>query len=195
MCGHETDGAGVPVLHDPFGPVPIPRAHPGAELTGGTIPAHVPGAYPNLSCCGGAVALVPAAFLEAMPGTHYHRREDGSYQVVDDWPPVVDEGPGWLVAPEGSARHDPSPVFAAVHLDDERGDGATRAVLSVRIATMDADPQRGEAGAELTLDDLAAIIARAAAIGAAAGIEDGRHRAALYFERAAEAMRLMEPFA
>ena len=33
--------------------------HPGAILVGGTIPAHVPGAYPTLSCCGGDRELVP----------------------------------------------------------------------------------------------------------------------------------------
>lgn len=33
--------------------------HPPATLTGGTVPAHVPGAYPRLSCCGGPVGLVP----------------------------------------------------------------------------------------------------------------------------------------
>lgn len=32
--------------------------HPEAVLTGGTTPAHYPGAYPNLSCCGGPVQLV-----------------------------------------------------------------------------------------------------------------------------------------
>jgi len=35
-------------------------AHLTAELTGGSVPAHVPGAYPRLSCCGGPVGLVPA---------------------------------------------------------------------------------------------------------------------------------------
>lgn len=38
-----------------------PPMHPGASLTGGTIPAHYAGAYPNLSCCGGPVKLVEAA--------------------------------------------------------------------------------------------------------------------------------------
>ena len=33
--------------------------HEYAILTGGTVPAHVPGAYPRLSCCGGPVQLVP----------------------------------------------------------------------------------------------------------------------------------------
>jgi hypothetical protein len=37
-----------------------PREHPAATLTGGRVPAHVPGAYPRLSCCGGTVELVPA---------------------------------------------------------------------------------------------------------------------------------------
>jgi hypothetical protein len=37
-----------------------PELHPPAELTGGRVPAHVPGAYPRLSCCGGPVLLVPA---------------------------------------------------------------------------------------------------------------------------------------
>lgn len=32
--------------------------HQAAELTGGSVPAHVPGAYPRLSCCGGPVPLV-----------------------------------------------------------------------------------------------------------------------------------------
>lgn len=32
--------------------------HEAATLTGGKVPAHVPGAYPRLSCCGGPVALV-----------------------------------------------------------------------------------------------------------------------------------------
>jgi hypothetical protein len=108
MCGHETDGAGVPM-------------HDGAMLTGGTIPPHVPGAYPRLSCCGGPVALVPASRV------------------------------------------------------DELDELLLMAALSV--------------------DDLAALIARAATIGAAGATADGRYRAALYFERAAEAMRLMEPYA
>jgi hypothetical protein len=34
--------------------------HPSAVLVGGTIPDHVPGAYPSLSCCGGPVRLVDA---------------------------------------------------------------------------------------------------------------------------------------
>jgi len=192
MCGHETDGAGVP---EPgrcaeCGAPTMPAVtacgrcddhctcsatHPGAELTGGTIPPHVPGAYPRLSCCGGAVALV--APLPPIPE------------------PIIDEGPGWLVAPPVIMPDDPSPVFAAVHLEPETGDGYTRAVLFVRVSTMNDPTMHAEAGAELTLDDLAALIAAAAAIGAAAGLADGRHRAALYFERAAEAMRLMEPYA
>lgn len=32
--------------------------HPAATLTGGKVPAHRPGAYPNLSCCGGETVLV-----------------------------------------------------------------------------------------------------------------------------------------
>jgi hypothetical protein len=51
----------------PMTPVEVERAfhtteyplHLPAILTGGAVPAHVPGAYPNLSCCGGPVALVP----------------------------------------------------------------------------------------------------------------------------------------
>ena len=35
--------------------------HLAAVLTGGSVPAHVPGAYPSLSCCGGPIQLVPAA--------------------------------------------------------------------------------------------------------------------------------------
>jgi hypothetical protein len=34
--------------------------HQGATLVGGTVPAHVPGGYPRLSCCGGPIQLVPA---------------------------------------------------------------------------------------------------------------------------------------
>ena len=33
-------------------------AHPAVELTGGSIPSHVPGSYPKLSCCGGDIQLV-----------------------------------------------------------------------------------------------------------------------------------------
>lgn len=33
--------------------------HERATLTGGVIPAHVPDAYPRLSCCGGPIELVP----------------------------------------------------------------------------------------------------------------------------------------
>jgi hypothetical protein len=36
------------------------RLHEPAELTGGRVPAHVPGAYPRLSCCGGETQLVDA---------------------------------------------------------------------------------------------------------------------------------------
>ena len=36
------------------------ETHLAAELTGGSIPAHAPGSYPRLSCCGGDVGLVPA---------------------------------------------------------------------------------------------------------------------------------------
>jgi hypothetical protein len=32
--------------------------HPAATLTGGSVPAHRPGAYQNLSCCGGETKLV-----------------------------------------------------------------------------------------------------------------------------------------
>jgi hypothetical protein len=39
---------------------PDSALHAAAILTGGTVPAHVPGAYPNLSCCGGEVQLVAA---------------------------------------------------------------------------------------------------------------------------------------
>lgn len=38
---------------------PLLRHEP-VELTGGSIPAHVPGAYPRLSCCGGSIEVVPA---------------------------------------------------------------------------------------------------------------------------------------
>jgi hypothetical protein len=34
------------------------ETHPAATLTGGSVPEHVPGAYPNLSCCDGPVVLV-----------------------------------------------------------------------------------------------------------------------------------------
>jgi hypothetical protein len=34
--------------------------HPAATLTGGSVPAHRPGAYQNLSCCGGETVLVEA---------------------------------------------------------------------------------------------------------------------------------------
>jgi hypothetical protein len=33
-------------------------SHSAVELTGGSIPAHVPGAYPRLSCCGGTIEVV-----------------------------------------------------------------------------------------------------------------------------------------
>jgi hypothetical protein len=145
--------------------------HPGAELTGGTIPPHVPGAYPNLSCCGGAVALVPA---EEPPE------------------PIIPEGPGWVGrGPNFDDQADAANV--TVYLEPYTGEH-TRAELYITASPHD-DSEPREVGAELTLDDLAELIARAAAIGAAAGLADGRHRAALYFERAAEAMRLMEPFA
>lgn len=38
--------------------------HPRVQLVGGAVPAHVPGSYPRLSCCGGPVALVPASDSE-----------------------------------------------------------------------------------------------------------------------------------
>jgi hypothetical protein len=38
--------------------------HQSAVLTGGTVPEHVPGAYPNLSCCGGPVQLVSVRVSE-----------------------------------------------------------------------------------------------------------------------------------
>ena len=34
--------------------------HPAVTLTGGSVPAHRPGAYQNLSCCGGETVLVEA---------------------------------------------------------------------------------------------------------------------------------------
>lgn len=34
--------------------------HPGVVAVGGTFPAHVPGAYPGLSCCGGTKVMVVA---------------------------------------------------------------------------------------------------------------------------------------
>ena len=37
-----------------------PAMHPEATLVGGQVPAHEPGAYPSLSCCGGPIELVPA---------------------------------------------------------------------------------------------------------------------------------------
>ena len=45
--------------------------HAYAILTGGTVPAHVPGAYPRLSCCGGPVELVPITVDEAAPVRQY----------------------------------------------------------------------------------------------------------------------------
>ena len=62
--------------------------HHSATLTGGTIPAHTPGAYPSLSCCGGAVALVPADTLPRwyiVQGTRHTLRPDG-YTAVRDVP-------------------------------------------------------------------------------------------------------------
>jgi hypothetical protein len=35
-----------------------PDKHEAATLVGGKIPAHNPGAYPTLSCCGGTTLLV-----------------------------------------------------------------------------------------------------------------------------------------
>lgn len=41
-------------------PWQTPYSHPAVTLVGSLVPAHVPGAYPNLSCCGGIVKLVEA---------------------------------------------------------------------------------------------------------------------------------------
>jgi hypothetical protein len=41
-----------------------PPLHPGATLTGGSVPRHYAGAFPALSCCGGQKLIVP---LEADP--------------------------------------------------------------------------------------------------------------------------------
>lgn len=187
MCGHETDGAGV-TLHD------------GAILTGGAIPPHVPGAYPRLSCCGGPVELVPGYETDAredavcpLHGPNLYTCPEGcpyaERGTVDDLPPVVPEGPGWACWAPGESRE----AFASAYLNDEHGDGATRAVLYVVTHGHGEDAPAIEAGAELTLDDLASLIARAAVIGAAAAIEDGRDRAGLCFERALEAIRLVTP--
>jgi hypothetical protein len=40
--------------------------HDAAILTGGYAPAHEPGAYPSLSCCGGPVVLVPTDRIAAL---------------------------------------------------------------------------------------------------------------------------------
>lgn len=45
----------------------FPVLHESAILTGGSVPAHVPGAYPSLSCCGGSVQLVPATTTPRFP--------------------------------------------------------------------------------------------------------------------------------
>lgn len=42
--------------------------HPSAQLVGGLIPAHVPGAYPQLECCGGLLELVTEAEARAAWG-------------------------------------------------------------------------------------------------------------------------------
>lgn len=42
-----------------MGTYPEDEMHQAATLTGGKVPAHAPGAYPRLSCCGGPVLLVP----------------------------------------------------------------------------------------------------------------------------------------
>lgn len=54
--------------------------HAAATLTGGNIPAHEPGAYPPLSCCGGPVQLVDPrrdpTCAERLPGHLAGRLDD-----------------------------------------------------------------------------------------------------------------------
>ena len=56
LLGAVMDGAQEAVMEW----IPQSLWHEAATLTGGKVPRHVPGAYPNLSCCGGETKLVPA---------------------------------------------------------------------------------------------------------------------------------------
>lgn len=55
--------------------------HSSAILTGGQVPAHEPGAYPRLSCCGGGVELVPLTLPCEECGHAVH--DDDCYRCDD----------------------------------------------------------------------------------------------------------------
>lgn len=54
LLGAVMDGAQEAVMEW----IPESLYHPAATLTGGKVPKHRPGAYPNLSCCGGETKLL-----------------------------------------------------------------------------------------------------------------------------------------
>lgn len=166
--------------------------HPGAELTGGTIPAHVPGAYPSLSCCGGEVALE-----WPRPGQPHDYGQPCRCPECDgpgcsEGEPLIPPGPGWVGSgPNYDDRSDAA--FVAVRLDENRGPGDTRAFLFLYAEPHDGSERR-EVGAELTVDDLAHLIFRAASIAEAAALEDERHFAAEAFARVRDHItRVVEP--
>jgi hypothetical protein len=195
MCSSDLDGAGV-TLHD------------GAILTGGQVPAHVPGAYPRLSCCGGPVQLVPVrhdpygpvpipAPLETdaredavcpVHGPNLYTCPEGcafAAAFPDNGPaePVIPDGPGWYGhGPNGDDQADAA--FASVYLEPSRSEH-TRAELYLRLTPHD-DSEPREAGAELTLGDLEELAIRICEIGMAAATADGLHFHAEAFERARE---------
>lgn len=55
LLGAVMDGAQEAVMEW----IPQSLYHPQVTLIGGNVPKHRPGAYPNLSCCGGETKIVP----------------------------------------------------------------------------------------------------------------------------------------
>jgi|PlaIllAssembly_1097288.scaffolds.fasta_scaffold39130_3 hypothetical protein len=193
------------LLGDPACPM-APR-HPGATLTGGTIPPHVPGSYPSLSCCGGHVTLVPSepetdAREDAVCPTHgpnLYACPDGcafaaafpvSPHEATHGVPIVSDGPGWGMLSDDKAPAEPDPDMGeALLFADYRGNDPntdTVAELYIVARAFGGGGFRYEAGAELTLTDLAHTVATLCEIGSTAATADDRHFFAEAFDRARE---------
>lgn len=89
--------------------------HPAAELTGGSIPEHVPGAYPRLSCCGGSVALMTSTDPESGEDLPYAAAVE-TCDVFDR--PLVSGRSYAFVTDASMARFFPA-TFEYEHVEDD----------------------------------------------------------------------------